>query len=77
VVVTARAVRRGSLSSALPHVIVLDIMLPDIDGYEVCSRLRTSAYQPHPIIFDPEDERSDKIAGLSWAQTTISPSIRY
>ncbi|MCK7519776.1 MAG: response regulator [Ignavibacteriales bacterium] len=33
----------------LPHLIVLDIMLPDIDGYEVC---RTSAHehahQPYP-----------------------------
>jgi len=26
----------------LPHLIVLDIMLTDIDGYEVCRTLRTS-----------------------------------
>jgi diguanylate cyclase (GGDEF)-like protein len=50
----------------LPHVIVLDIMLPDIDGYEVCSRLRTNLRTSHiPIIFlTQKDERSDKIAGL-------------
>src|SRR5512136_2808675 len=50
----------------LPHVIVLDIMLPDIDGYEVCTRLRTNLRTSHiPIIFlTQKDERSDKIAGL-------------
>lgn len=50
----------------LPHVIVLDIMLPDIDGYEVCTRLRTNLRTSHiPIIFlTQKDERSDRIAGL-------------
>ena len=37
---------------ALPHLIVLDIMLPDIDGYEVCRTLRTSTRTSHiPVIF--------------------------
>ncbi len=50
----------------LPHVIVLDIMLPDIDGYEVCKRLRSNLRTSHvPIIFlTQKDERSDKIVGL-------------
>ncbi|KPK50590.1 MAG: hypothetical protein AMS22_11965 [Thiotrichales bacterium SG8_50] len=50
----------------LPHLIVLDIMLPDIDGYEVCRRLRTSMRTSHiPIIFlTQKDERSDKLHGL-------------
>ena len=50
----------------LPHLIVLDIMLPDIDGYEVCRQLRTNTRTSHiPIIFlTQKDERSDKLQGL-------------
>ena len=50
----------------LPHLIVLDIMLPDIDGYEVCKNLRTNMRTSHiPVIFlTQKDERSDKLQGL-------------
>jgi PleD family two-component response regulator len=50
----------------LPHLIILDIMLPDIDGYEVCRRLRTQPRTRHiPVIFlTQKDERSDKLQGL-------------
>jgi PleD family two-component response regulator len=51
---------------SLPNLIVLDIMLPDMDGYAVCKQLRTTTRTSHiPIIFlTQKDERSDKIAGL-------------
>jgi PleD family two-component response regulator len=50
----------------LPNVIILDIMLPDMDGYDICRRLRSSLRTKHiPIIFlTQKDERSDKIRGL-------------
>jgi len=50
----------------LPHLIILDIMLPDMNGYDVCRELRTTTRTSHiPIIFlTQKDERSDKIAGL-------------
>jgi len=64
------AVRGGDAlektKKALPHLIVLDIMLPDIDGYEVCRNLRTNMRTSHiPVIFlTQKDERSDKLQGL-------------
>jgi DNA-binding response OmpR family regulator len=50
----------------MPQLIVLDIMLPDMDGYSVCRELRHTTRTSHiPIIFlTQKDERSDKIAGL-------------
>ncbi len=50
----------------LPDLIVLDIMLPDMDGYEVCRAMRTTTRTSHiPIIFlTQKDDRSDRIAGL-------------
>lgn len=51
----------------MPHLIVLDIMLPDIDGYEVCRSLRTNPRTSHiPVIFlTQKDERSDRLQGLT------------
>lgn len=50
----------------LPHLIILDIMLPDMNGYDVCRDLRQTTRTSHiPIIFlTQKDERSDKIVGL-------------
>ncbi len=52
--------------SQIPDLIILDIMLPGMDGYEVCSRLRETTRTSHiPIIFlTQKGELDDKIAGL-------------
>lgn len=48
---------------AAPDLIVLDIMLPDLDGFEVCRRLREITYVP--ILFlSARDENVDKLLGL-------------
>ena len=49
-----------------PDIVLLDIRLPDIDGYEVCRRLRASRRTQHvPVIFLTErGDRKDRLAGL-------------
>ena len=49
-----------------PDLVVLDIRLPDIDGYEVCRRLRKHRRSEHiPIVFLTERrERIDRLTGL-------------
>ena len=48
-----------------PDLIVLDVMLPDIDGFEVASRLRATE-RHQPILFlTARDSLDDKIKGLT------------
>ena len=46
-----------------PDLVVLDLMIPSLDGFEVCRRLRASA--PVPVIMlTARGEEADRIAGL-------------
>ena len=47
-----------------PGLIVLDIMLPGADGFEVCRRLRGAGNQTPIIMLTARDEDIDKILGL-------------
>ena len=56
----------GGLDSAerqQPRVVVLDLGLPDFDGFELCRRLRDSADVPI-LILTARDEEADRIIGL-------------
>jgi DNA-binding response OmpR family regulator len=50
----------------LPNLILLDVMLPDMDGFDVCRALRTTTLTKYiPITFlTQRDARADKVAGL-------------
>jgi two-component system OmpR family response regulator len=45
-------------------VIVLDVMLPGIDGFETCSRLRRDGVQTPILMLTARDSVEDRIAGL-------------
>ena len=47
-----------------PDVIILDVMLPDIDGYEVCKQIRQFSHCPILFLSSKNDEL-DKILGLA------------
>ena len=48
-----------------PDVIVLDVMLPDVDGFEVARRL-SAEHEPVPILFlSALDTTEDKVRGLT------------
>jgi DNA-binding response OmpR family regulator len=48
----------------MPDMVVIDIMLPDVDGFSICSQIRGRS--PVPIIFvTARDTEGDKIKGLS------------
>jgi two-component system, OmpR family, response regulator MprA len=47
-----------------PELIVLDIMLPGIDGVEVCRRLRASGNQVPILMLTAKDAIPDRVAGL-------------
>ncbi|MBN1980459.1 MAG: response regulator transcription factor [Chitinivibrionales bacterium] len=56
----------GQLNHTVPACVILDLMLPGIDGYEVCKTIRaSSSFQHIPIIMlTAKGEESDMVTGL-------------
>ena len=53
-----------SIRSQPPDLVVLDVMLPGLDGFEICRRLRAEGNQVPIIMVTARDEDIDKILGL-------------
>ena len=48
-----------------PDLIVLDVMLPDLDGFDVCKRLRSSGDRTPVLFLTARDATEDKVRGLT------------
>ncbi|ADX46997.1 response regulator receiver modulated metal dependent phosphohydrolase [Paracidovorax avenae ATCC 19860] len=73
---------RIAQSDAPPDLILLDIMMPGLDGYEVCRQLKAHpAARDIPVIFltarsTPEDERRGlSVGAVDYITKPISPPI--
>ena len=65
--VSAAADGPGGLAAALAgdyHLVILDVMLPGLDGYEVCARLRAARRAVPVLMLTALDGVDDRVRGL-------------
>jgi two-component system OmpR family response regulator len=48
-----------------PHAMILDVMLPDLDGFDVCRQIRNEGHQIGVLFLSAKDEMRDKVQGLT------------
>ena len=73
---------KAAQSDPVPDLVLLDIMMPGMDGYEVCRQLKASAAtRDIPVIFltaraDTEDERKGfELGAVDYITKPVSPPI--
>ena len=57
--------------SGIYDLIILDLMLPEMNGYEVLAKLRQHTVQTPVLILTAKDGLEDKVAGFQKAPMTI------
>jgi two-component system OmpR family response regulator len=55
----------AAVSASRPDVLVLDVMLPDLDGFEVCRRIRSEGNRTPVLFLTARDATEDKVRGLT------------
>jgi two-component system, OmpR family, response regulator len=48
-----------------PDLVILDVMLPDLDGFEVCRRLRNDGSRVPVLFLTARDDKGDRVRGLT------------
>jgi two-component system OmpR family response regulator len=61
-----------AIDSFRPDLIVLDVMLPDLDGFAIARRLRDGNHQVPVIFLTAKDATEDKVAGLALADDYVT-----
>ncbi len=65
VAATGREAGRLLVNSAPYQLIILDVMLPDIDGFSLCQRLRDAGNTTPVLMLTARDEVNDRVEGLN------------
>src|SRR5438445_189297 len=55
----------ASVADKRPDLVILDVMLPDLDGFQVLQRLRQLSEQICVLFLTARDSVEDRIAGIS------------
>lgn len=55
----------AKIAEERPDLIVLDVMMPDLDGFEVCRRLRADNDHTPVLFLTARDSTEDKVRGLT------------
>ncbi len=55
-----------------PNLVMLDVMLPDLDGNEVCRRLRQQGEQMPIVFLTARDTTEDKVEGLAMGDDYVT-----
>ena len=61
---SALEIARGGGNSASPHLMLLDVRLPDMSGFDVCRVLREEGRAFPILMVTARDEEVDKVLGL-------------